>query len=366
MNAKPVGSFRLAASEDDYERLGLLPSKVANWEDGQRIGTEDGAYEWWYFDAHLEGGATVVVTFSTKSSATVDAPFAPSVTINLTMPDGRKIDKTLHAETEAFSASKDGCDVRIGENHFVGDLSHYHIEAAVDDVSVKIDLIGEVPSWRPRTGHMYFGQAGEEHLFAWFPAVPQGRVRVVGKVGAETFESVGVGYHDHNWGDAPMAELIHDWYWARSQIGPFTVVASYITTAEKYGYQSQIVFLLAKDGKVVADDETKVRFETDKVFTDEVTGKPTADITRYTYQDGETRYVITFEREWTILQTKFTDLLPLPERAIAKLAGVDGAYGRYTGTVRIEAFEGGHLVEQHDDPALWELMYFGHARPPAV
>jgi hypothetical protein len=26
--------------------------------DGQRIGTERGRYEWWYFDAHLDNGAT--------------------------------------------------------------------------------------------------------------------------------------------------------------------------------------------------------------------------------------------------------------------------------------------------------------------
>ncbi len=364
MSTKPVGSFRIAGSEDDYERLGLSPSKVSAWEDGQRIGTDDG-YEWWYFDAHLENGAAVVVTFNTKSAQITDAPFDPSITINLTMPDGRKIDKTLHFEAEAFSASKDGCDVRIGDNHFVGDLNRYDIKAAIEDVSVEIELIGEVPSWRPRTGHTYFGQAGEKHLFAWFIAVPQGRVRMTAKVGDESFESVGVGYHDHNWGDVPSATFIHDWYWARGKIGPFTIVVTSITTVEAYDYRPLIVFLLAKDGKVVADDETKVRFETDKVFTDEVTGKPTADLLRYTYQDGETRYVITFERERTILRYKFADELPLLKRVVAKMVGVDGAYARFTGTVRIEAFEGDRLVEQYVDPALWELAYFGHARPLA-
>ena len=37
--------------------------KSPEFEDGQRIDTERGRYEWWYFDSHLDNGATVVVVF---------------------------------------------------------------------------------------------------------------------------------------------------------------------------------------------------------------------------------------------------------------------------------------------------------------
>ena len=66
------------------------PVEVAAFEDGQRIGTEKGRYEWWYFDAHLDDGATVVVVFYTKPNASPNGPLAPRITINLTLPDGRR------------------------------------------------------------------------------------------------------------------------------------------------------------------------------------------------------------------------------------------------------------------------------------
>jgi hypothetical protein len=39
---------------------------IKPWEDGMRIGGSPGTYEWWYFDAHLDDGAKLVVVFLTK------------------------------------------------------------------------------------------------------------------------------------------------------------------------------------------------------------------------------------------------------------------------------------------------------------
>jgi hypothetical protein len=43
----------------------------------------------------------------------------------------------------------------------------------------------------------------------------------------------------------------------------------------------------------------------------------------------------------------------------AKLIGFDGAYHRFSGTARVEKFDGETVVEKTEAPALWELMYFG-------
>ena len=120
--------------------------------------------------------------------------------------------------------------------------------------------------------------------------------------------------------------------------------------------------MLAKDGKIIADDDAKVSFESDRVATDVKTGKPVADVTRYTYHDADTSYVVSFERQTTILQAILTDRAPLLKRIIARLIGFDGAYHRFIGKVTIEKFEGGARVERFDDRAVWELMYFGKAR----
>jgi hypothetical protein len=357
--------LRLAGRPADYQKLGIDPVEVAQFEDGQRIGTEKGRYEWWYFDAHLEDGATVVVVFYTKPNVSPNGPLAPRITINLTLPDGRRFEKFYDTAAGQFSASREACDVRIGTNRFVGDLHRYRITATIEEVSVDIELTGEVRPWRPRSGHMYFGAEGQEKLFAWLPSVPQGVAHVRYKIGREEYRASGSGYHDHNWGDVPMQTLMHNWYWARAKAGPYTVIASHITGTKAYGYQTQIVYMLAKDDRIVADDEVRVVFEADRVATDDKTRKPVADIARYTYRDGDARYVVTFERQKTIVQAVFTERMPLIKRLIARIVGFDGAYHRFTGKVTIEKFEQDERVEVFDDTAIWELMYFGKARSPA-
>jgi hypothetical protein len=256
--------------------------------------------------------------------------------------------------------------VRIGTNLFVGDLRRYRITAAIEEISVEIELTGEVRAWRPKSGHLYFGAEGRETLFAWLPSVPQGVAHVRCKIGHEEYRASGSGYHDHNWGDAPMQRLMHNWYWARAKVGPYTVIASHITATEAYGYETQIVYMLAKDDEIVADDDVRVSFETDRVATDGKTGKPVADITRYTYRDGDTRYVVTFERQKTILQAVFAKRMPFIKRLIAGIVGFDGAYHRFTGKVTIEKIEKDVRMEIFDDHAIWELMYFGKARSPTL
>jgi hypothetical protein len=44
-----------------------------------------------------------------------------------------------------------------------------------------------------------------------------------------------------------------------------------------------------------------------------------ADITRHTYRDGDARYVVTFERQKTILQAIFAEREPFIKRLIASL-----------------------------------------------
>ena len=82
-----------------------------------------------------------------------------------------------------------------------GDLHTYKIISKVDDIALEISLAGEVPAWRPRAGHWYFG-ANDEYEFNWLPAVPQGKVHATYSVAGKSSTATGVGYHDHNWGNA--------------------------------------------------------------------------------------------------------------------------------------------------------------------
>ena len=303
-----------------------------------------------------------MVVFSTKEFTVIDRPLTPAIRIDLTLPDGTPVRKLVELDPETFSASTDTCDVRISDNVFAGDLHTYTIRARVEEVDVDVTLTGQVPAWRPETGHWLFGEQGER-LFAWLPSVPQGKVEATYRVGGRSSTSTGVGYHDHNWGNAPMPKLMHHWYWARGAAGPYSVIAWYVTAEKRYGYAALPVFMLARDGKLIADDNRKVTFEELGRYTDAETGKPVGNVTRYTYSDGEERYVVTFTRHSDLASDKFINHLKGPKKVAARLAGFDGAYLRFAGQLRVEHYQGEDLVESHVDDALWELMYFGKARP---
>ena len=353
---------RLAGTAEDYARLGTEPHAIKPWEDGMRTDGASGTFEWWYFDAHLDDGAKLVVVFQTKDFANPGKPLAPMIRIDLTLPDGTTANKLIELPAETFTASKEACDVRIGDNRFTGDLNTYTIHARADQVEVDVTLTGQVPAWRPDTGFWLFGDSGE-HFFAWLPSVPQGHVEVTYSVAGDSHTTTGHGYHDHNWGNASMLELMHHWYWARGTAGPYAVIAAVCTTADRYGYTDLPIFMLAHDGKLIAEDSTKIIFEPFGRYTDTETGKPVDNVTRYTYTDGSERYIVTFSRHTDVAIDKLVDSVKGPKKALAKIAGFDGAYLRFAGELRIECYLGEQLQDVHTDEALWELMYFAKARP---
>jgi hypothetical protein len=351
-----------ANSDADYERLGLTRQDIKPWEDGARTDDRPGSYEWWYFDAHLDDGTKLVVVFMDKDLPTPQKPLEPMIRLNLDLADGRSFEKFVTFDPAAWSSARDHADVRIGDNRFTGDLHTYRITASVDEITVDITLEGEVPAWRPETGYMLFGE-DRKLEFAWLPSVPQAVVTATYSVGDERHETTGTGYHDHNWGNVGMMEIIHDWYWARGQAGPYSVIASYITAHEKYGYAELPVFMLAKDGALIGDDPSRLTFETFGTYTDSVTGKPVANITRYTYDADDERFVVTFTRHRDLSRNRMIEGLHGVRRAAAELLRFDGAYLRFSGEIRVEHYRGAEIVDQYaTEDAIWELMYFGHAR----
>ncbi|HEY6781599.1 MAG TPA: hydroxyneurosporene dehydrogenase [Candidatus Dormibacteraeota bacterium] len=351
----------MADTPDDYARFGLSSTSIEPWEDGARTDDSAGTYEWWYFDAHLDDGAKLVIAFLNKDLAQPQKPLSPLLRIDLDLPDGQRFEKLVDFPASAWSAAKDHADVRLGDNRFTGDLHTYRIQATADGMSVDVTLTGQIPAWRPATGYMVFGEHRSLE-FAWLPAVPQGAVRLTYTVAGEEHETTGIGYHDHNWGNVGLMKVVHDWYWARGQAGPYSVIASYITSAKPYGFVPIPIFMLARDNAVIGDDPVNVVFEREGIYTDATTGKPVATTTRYTYKDGEDRYVVSFTRKRDLSLNRMIDGVKGLKRFAARLAGFDGAYLRFAGDIEVSHHRGSEMVETHKNEAIWELMYFGHAR----
>src|SRR4051794_37113973 len=125
-----------ARASDDYVRFGLHPTTVAQWEDGARTDNRAGTYEWWYFDAHLDGGAKVVVGFQNKDIVNPNRPLSPLLRLSLDLPDGGSFEKLIAFPAESWSAATDRADVRIGDIRSAGDLPSYPTTAPAEELSV--------------------------------------------------------------------------------------------------------------------------------------------------------------------------------------------------------------------------------------
>ena len=353
----PPEPARLATKPADYKRLGI-EEKIQVREDGMRTDGKPGSFEWWYFDGHLDDGVKIVIAFHTKPMTEQNKELSPLVTIQLEYPDGKQINKKFTTEGKNFQASKETCAVKIGPHSFKGDLFNYEIKAKIDEVEVDLRLKNEVVPFRPATGHIFFGK-NDEHFFAWLAAVPRGRISGTLTVNGKSEEVSGSGYHDHNWGNIGPHKAMHNWYWARAELGEYTMITAYITAEERFSNTVVPVFMLAKGDKIIAADALRfMKFKQEDIVTDKKTGKPVANQIASIYTDGDKRYTLSFHRKKTILSRKLTANLPFVKKTLAMLIGFDGAYHRFVGEVNLKVEEKGRLEDLKAE-AIWELMYFG-------
>jgi hypothetical protein len=358
MNSSTSNSKKawLASSDAEYKNLKLQKGTVEKWEDGMRTTGGSGTYEWWYFDAKLADGSTLVVGFYTKLLTDLQSALEPVIMVNLDFEDGTQLEKRISYEQSEWSAATDQCNVTIGHNYFRGDLETYEIHFQDDDLTLDIQIQREAISWRPQTGHMMFGEDGD--FFAWVVPVPQGHATVAYTYNGEAVNTTGSGYHDHNWGNKSLSEIINHWYWARAEVGPYAVIASEIIAEKAYGYDSLVVFNISKDGQLVQDNGENVKLLRVFPLPDATTGKPVSKEVRFEYEDAENRYELKLVVEDSLLNIF---LLEGPMRVASMLlTGTEAAYMRFSGVAILSVYAGGNLQETYEnDAAVWELMYFG-------
>lgn len=355
-----------AKLSSDFAHFGLNSSNVPEkWEDGIRTSGGKGTYEWWYFDAHMDDSSTVVIVFYTKPFTAISKSLMPFITIEITRPDGSKISKAYYGPVESFSASKDSCNITIGENYFRGNLKEYAIHFRDEDLNLDAKIMRTTESWRPQTGQMYFN---DKDFFAWVVPVPKGEVALEYTYQNETTKVDGSCYHDHNWGNKNMAQLINHWYWSRAEIGPYSVIASEIIAEKEFGNEKIVVFNVSKDGKTLADDGSAVKVYYSYAKIDPEFLKDLSDNLLFVYHSptDDYRYEYYLYREKTITAVdllKATIKGKMKQNLAKLLTGFDGAYFRMTGKAELRVFHNNELVETYTSPkAVWELMYFGKAK----
>jgi hypothetical protein len=355
----------LVEPSSDYAKYNLNKSNIPEkWEDGMRTSGEKGTFEWWYFDAHLEDGSTMVIVFFTKFMTNIKKGLTPLVTLNIDKADGTKIEKSFYGDSKDFFASKDSCNVKIGKNYFRGNLKNYEIHFEDEDINLTAKITRTTESWRPKTGILLFGKEKNKE-FSWVVPVPKGKVNVSYRVDNEEINTSGSCYHDHNWGNSSIRKLFNHWYWSRAEIGPYTVIASEMIAEKKFNDESITVFNISKDGKTIADNGEEVTLyrsigkmhpTLDKEISDDL-------IFIYDSPEDEYRYEYYLYKEEFIVETDLMKVVlgkGLKYKLAKILTGLDPAYFRFTGKAELRVYKGNVLVDkQISSTAVWELMYFG-------
>lgn len=259
----PAEDYWLGTSEEDYNRLGLsLEPEV--WEDGLRTDPDTYSFEWWYVDAHFDDGTSVVIDFFTKPQTNPELPTTPAVYLSMSTPSGEVVEKSIYASVEDSSYSAAECNVQIGNNYIVGDLANYTIYVNDGEgTEVNLTLERTVPTWRPATGYSFFGD--ENTYFGWLPAVANGIARGTITHNGETWSVTGSGYHDHNWGNIDLSKHWKYWWWSRTQVGPYTIMATAQKLKNKYGNDTwqNIFVILDENGALIdaTDEDVTMTFE---------------------------------------------------------------------------------------------------------
>ena len=91
MNVLPA---TLGASDEHYRRLGVSRDKIELWEDGMRTDGGKGTYEWWYFDAYLDDGSKLAITFAPSPSLMSGRRLILGLTSISNEPTGRALTST--------------------------------------------------------------------------------------------------------------------------------------------------------------------------------------------------------------------------------------------------------------------------------
>jgi hypothetical protein len=216
------------------------------------------AFEHWYFDAHLDDGHIVVGFLQTRELMTRK----PGVELHVYAPDGTRREVIRRYPESAVHASRDHCDVRIGDNQAVAEfpadgLPVHRLHLAEGDLEFDLTFHSEVPGWMPGQGKTTYG---DTDYFAWAVGAPRARVTGTVHIGGTRLEAVGRGYHDHNWGVGDMKRIIDHWYWGRLYTDEFTLVYAAVLTSPRYLASWATPLMLARNDKLVlSTGEVEVR-----------------------------------------------------------------------------------------------------------
>ncbi|KAK9326703.1 hypothetical protein V1520DRAFT_366045 [Lipomyces starkeyi] len=203
--------------------------------DGPKLSSVNStSFDWWYFDICSEEASVQVIFFTGTPTAIGHASSIPLVTfatLHGLFPNGTEFDYEVPSVTVDIATDGDGSSGffdGFGSWKATPDMSYYTITLDSEAIGIK----GALYFQSAAPAHYPFNFAAERtnstELFApnfgWANAVPDADAHAHLTIGGTKLHIVGRGYHDKNWGDAPLPDISKTWYWGHAKIGPYAIV----------------------------------------------------------------------------------------------------------------------------------------------
>ena len=353
-----MAKARLMNRPADYEKLGINPDRIETWEDGIRITPDRMNWEWWYFDAMLEGGTKVVIQFFSKSGASMYLKnYHPKFIFQVNRPDGKEYRVEPSFSRDEASWSRERCDVRYGEHYFSGDFRDYQIHLEpIQGLGADLTLHSLSTPYRP--GSSYFAFGDDSRNYTWLCAVPRGEVTGTLTIDGKTEAVRGAGYHDHQWGNVNFLKEWNHWVWARQNFEDCSMIVFDMVSNEKTEFtRFPLAFVQDLEGRLLFENTEDVQCRVPETYTDSASGKVYPKEIRYVFENGGKHAEYTL-KTGEIIECNGRKNLPAAKRLITRAAGIDPAYTRYAGTGRMFLSENNRALER-SGKLIFEFMYPG-------
>lgn len=354
-----MATARLMNRPDDYKKLGVNPDKIEAWEDGIRIAPDRMNWEWWYFDAMLDGGYQVVIQFFSKSGGSMYlGNYHPKFIIHVTLPDGTEYKQEPSFSLREASWSKKKCDVCYGKNYFTGDLKDYEIHVEpIKGLGADLRLHSLSKPFRPGSAYIEFGAANRN--YTWLCVVPTGEVTGTLTIKGKKQHVHGYGYHDHQWGNVNFLKEWNHWVWARQNFEDCSMTVFDMVSNQKTAYtRFPFVFIQDREGNLLFENTQNVQCRVLDAYKDQASGKIYPKAIHYRFENGGKRVDYQLRMK-EIIECNGKNNLSAVKRLITKIAGMDPAYTRYTATGKLVLSEETGTILERSGELIYEFMYPG-------
>jgi hypothetical protein len=206
-------------------------------------------FEWWYFDAVFDNGYSAVCILWPMNY------FRPlrrqcSVMLSIYTPEGVQLKHYDFPPRRLFRGSYSTCDVNIGNNYVRGSHPRYEVHLESGEEVADLVFEAETPGWKPGNA-VSVAPFPRYKTMGWLVPLPRAKVSGTLEVAGQKVEVEGHGYHDHNWGEAPLPLLIDNWHWGHIIAADIAIIWADITMDRSLEYDRSYMFLLCLGDRLV-------------------------------------------------------------------------------------------------------------------